>query len=92
MKAMREDLQRDSDDLDAEIQKYKQEAEQIAESKEDEEKEEELSEKEILENEAERKANLVSHEEFKILTSRVDTMDNSIGNIVGRVRKTLIHF
>ena len=44
-----------------------------------------MTEEEILAAEAERKANLVGHQEFKILTSRVDTMDQSIGNIVGRV-------
>lgn len=35
--------------------------------------------------EAEKKANLVSPQEFRILTMRVDTMESSIGNIVGRV-------
>jgi len=87
MKAMREDLQRDSDELDAEMQKYKEEAEQMKED--GKEPGEEISEEEILATEADRKANLVSHEEFKILTSRVDTMDSSIGNIVGRVNRIL---
>lgn len=44
-----------------------------------------MTEEEILAAEEERKANLVGHEEFKILTSRVDVMDQSIGKIVGRV-------
>lgn len=48
-----------------------------------------MTEEEILAEEAERKANLVSHDEFKILTSRVDTMDSSIGNIVGRIESVL---
>lgn len=37
------------------------------------------------EEEMVRKANLVSHNEFHILTQRVDTMESSIGNIVNRV-------
>lgn len=44
-----------------------------------------MTEEEILAAEEERKSNLVGHEEFKILTSRVDVMDQSIGKIVGRV-------
>ena len=48
-----------------------------------------MTEEEILAEEAERKANLVAHDEFKILTSRVDTMDSSIGNIVGRIESVL---
>ncbi len=46
MKAMREDLQRDSDELDAEMQKYKEEAEQMEED--GKEPGEEISEEEIL--------------------------------------------
>ena len=46
---------------------------------------ESLTEEEILAAEKERKANLVGHEEFRILTSRVDVMDESIGKIVSRV-------
>lgn len=49
-----------------------------------------FTEEELIANEAERKANLVGHEEFRILTSRVDTMDTSIGTIVGRVSFRLI--
>lgn len=88
MKAMREDLQRDSEELDAEMQKFKNEAE----NKQEEEKEQnddEFTEEELIANEAERKANLVGHEEFRILTSRVDTMDTSIGTIVGRIESVL---
>lgn len=48
-----------------------------------------MTEEEILAAEEERKANLVGHEEFKILTSRVDVMDQSIGKIVGRVSSLL---
>ena len=44
-----------------------------------------LTEEEKEAEERERKANLVSHQEFKILTGRVDTMESSIGNIVNRV-------
>ena len=36
-------------------------------------------------NRAEKNANLIQPEEFKILTRRVDSMETSIGQIVGRV-------
>ena len=44
-----------------------------------------LTEQEIVNNELERKANLVAHEEFSTLINRVDTMDSSIGKIVNKV-------
>lgn len=84
---MREDLMRDSDELDAEMAKYKQEAEDMESEKKD--MGEEMTEEEILAAEEERKSNLVGHEEFKILTSRVDVMDQSIGKIVGRIESVL---
>lgn len=86
-KAMRADLARDSAELDAEMAKYREEAENMAAEEKD--PGEEMTEEEILAAEAERKANLVGHEEFKILTHRVDTMDQSIGNIVGRIEAVL---
>ena len=44
-----------------------------------------MSEEEKRLDEEARKANMVSDNEFKILTQRVDTMESSIGNIVTRV-------
>ena len=46
-----------------------------------------MSEEEKRLDEEARKANMVSDNEFKILTQRVDTMESSIGNIVTRVSK-----
>lgn len=86
-KAMREDLKRDSDELDNEMKKYKNDAENMEIEKKD--AGEDMTEEEIIQAEAERKANLVGHKEFKILTNRVDTMDTSIGNIVGKIEAVL---
>jgi hypothetical protein len=43
------------------------------------------TEEELAEEEAYKKANMVTQAEFKIITARVDTMENSIGNIVTKV-------
>jgi len=83
-KKMREDLNRESEEIDEEMRKIK-------ESQEDGEEEEgeEGDSEEAARREAERRANLVAPQEFRILTMRVDTMEASIGNIVGRIDTVL---
>jgi hypothetical protein len=44
-----------------------------------------LSPEERDEEKTNRQANLVSLDEFKVITQRVDTMETSIGTIVNRV-------
>ena len=51
-----------------------------------------MSEEEKKLDEEARKANMVSDNEFKILTQRVDTMESSIGNIVTRVSRFFFVF
>jgi polycystin 2 len=72
---MRHDLAMEQTDLDSEIKRAKENADRQAELE--------------AREEADRKANNVSHPEFKILTMRVDTMESSIGNIVNRIDSVL---
>jgi hypothetical protein len=48
-----------------------------------------MTEEEIEAEERARKSNIVSNQEFNILTKRVETMEQSIGNIVEKVTKIL---
>ncbi len=48
-----------------------------------------MTEEEIVAEESAKKANIVSNQEFNILTKRVETMEQSIGNIVEKVEKFL---
>jgi len=84
-KRMREDLNRESDEIDEEMKKIREEQENSGEEGEGEEGDRE----EAARREAERRANLVAPQEFRILTMRVDTMEASIGNIVGRIDTVL---
>ena len=45
-----------------------------------------MTEEEIEAEERAKKANIVSNQEFNILTKRVETMEQSIGNIVEKVK------
>jgi polycystin 2 len=68
-RAMRDDLNKESEEIDEEMERIKAEQEEA--------------------EEAEKNANLIQPEEFKILTRRVDSMETSIGQIVGRIDNVL---
>lgn len=73
-KKMREDLKRQFENIDDDMDKLKKEAEEEELSPEDKETEEKLKE-----------ANMVSNTEFNLLNSRVETMELSIGGLVEKI-------
>jgi len=77
---MREDLKQQFENIDDNMNKFKEEAEK---------KIDEMTEEEIEAEEKAKKANIVSNQEFNILTKRVETMEQSIGNIVEKIESVL---
>ncbi|CAF0813690.1 unnamed protein product [Brachionus calyciflorus] len=80
-KIMKDDLKNQTKKIDSDMADIKREATMSPDESDEEDNDED--------DELSRKANLVSHNEFNILTCRVDTMEASIGNIVNRIDSVL---
>ena len=72
-----------AEDLKKQFNKVEQDMNEMKNSQEEETYE--MTQEEKDEEERAKKANLVSHNEFKLITQRVDTMESSIGTIVNRI-------